>query len=74
LLRRHWSICQERSLQVLPFFKVIEESGILPHYTLSREPGVGFAADAAGRYHCSLGVGVVTSLETPCRIFLKEFF
>ena len=30
---------------VLPFFKVIEESGILPHYTLSHEPGVGFAAD-----------------------------
>ena len=32
---------------VLPFFQVIEESGILPHYTLSHEPGVGFAADAA---------------------------
>jgi choline dehydrogenase-like flavoprotein len=29
---------------VLPFFKVIEESGILPHFTLSHEPGVGFAA------------------------------
>jgi indolepyruvate decarboxylase len=28
---------------VLPFFKVIEDSGILPHYTLSHEPGVGFA-------------------------------
>ena len=25
---------------VLPFFKVIEESGILPHYTLSHEPAV----------------------------------
>jgi hypothetical protein len=34
---------------VLPFFKVIEESGILPHYTLSHEPAVGFAADAAAR-------------------------
>jgi indolepyruvate decarboxylase len=34
---------------VLPFFKVIEESGILPHYTLSYEPAVGFAADAAAR-------------------------
>ena len=45
---------------VLPFFKVIEESGILPHYTLSHEPGVGFAADAAARYHCGLGVAVVT--------------
>ena len=45
---------------VLPFFKVIEESGILPHYTLSHEPAVGFAADAAARYRCALGVAVVT--------------
>src|SRR5262245_18216569 len=45
---------------VLPFFKVVEQSGILPYYTLSHEPGVGFAADAAARYHCGLGVAVVT--------------
>ena len=45
---------------VLPLFKVIEESGILPHFTLSHEPGVGFAADAAARYHMGLGVAVVT--------------
>jgi thiamine pyrophosphate-dependent acetolactate synthase large subunit-like protein len=45
---------------VLPFFKVIEESGILPHFTLSHEPAVGFAADAAARYHHGLGVAVVT--------------
>jgi indolepyruvate decarboxylase len=45
---------------VLPLYKVIEESGILPHYTLSHEPGVGFAADAAARYHGGLGVAVVT--------------
>ena len=45
---------------MLPFFKVIEESRILPHYTLSHEPGIGFAADAAARYHGSLGVAVVT--------------
>jgi indolepyruvate decarboxylase len=45
---------------VLPFFKAIEESGILPHYTLSHEPAVGFAADAAARYHGGLGVAVVT--------------
>jgi indolepyruvate decarboxylase len=32
---------------VLPFFKVIEECGILPHYTLSHEPAVGFSANAA---------------------------
>jgi indolepyruvate decarboxylase len=45
---------------VLPLFKVIEESRILPHFTLSHEPGVGFAADAAARYRCGLGVAVVT--------------
>src|SRR5690242_11722975 len=45
---------------VLPFYKVIEESKILPHYTLSHEPAVGFAADAAARYHGGLGVAVVT--------------
>jgi indolepyruvate decarboxylase len=45
---------------VLPLYKVIEESGILPHYTLSHEPAVGFAADAAARYHLGLGVAVVT--------------
>jgi indolepyruvate decarboxylase len=45
---------------VLPFFRAIEESAILPHYTLSHEPGVGFAADAAARYHAGLGVAVVT--------------
>jgi indolepyruvate decarboxylase len=45
---------------VLPFYKVVEESGILPHYTLSHEPAVGFAADAAARYHGGLGVAVVT--------------
>ena len=45
---------------VLPLYKVIEESRILPHYTLSHEPAVGFAADAAARYHQGLGVAVVT--------------
>jgi len=45
---------------VLPLFKVIEESAILPHFTLSHEPAVGFAADAAARYHVGLGVAVVT--------------
>jgi indolepyruvate decarboxylase len=45
---------------VLPLFKVIEESKILPHFTLSHEPAVGFAADAAARYHGGLGVAVVT--------------
>jgi indolepyruvate decarboxylase len=45
---------------VLPLYKVIEESKILPHYQLSHEPGIGFAADAAARYHQGLGVAVVT--------------
>ncbi|HEY8026351.1 MAG TPA: indolepyruvate/phenylpyruvate decarboxylase [Burkholderiaceae bacterium] len=44
----------------LAFFKQIEESGILPLFTLSHEPGVGFAADAAARFHKRLGVAVVT--------------
>src|ERR1043165_149674 len=34
---------------VLPLFKVIEESAILPHFTLSHDPAVGFAAGAAAR-------------------------
>ncbi len=45
---------------VLPLYKVIEESKILPSYTLSHEPAVGFAADAAARYHQGLGIAVVT--------------
>ncbi len=45
---------------VLPLYKVIEESGILPQFTLSHEPAVGFAADATVRYHGGLGVAVVT--------------
>jgi indolepyruvate decarboxylase len=44
----------------LPFFKVIERSNILPLYTLSHEPGVGFAADAAARFRSGLGVAAVT--------------
>ena len=44
----------------LPFFKVIEETRILPLYTLSHEPGVGFAADAAARINSTLGVAAVT--------------
>jgi indolepyruvate decarboxylase len=45
---------------VLGFFKIIEESGILPLYTLSHEPSVGFAADAAARVNCAPGVAAVT--------------
>ena len=45
---------------VLPFFKVIEESAILPLYTLSHEPALGFAADAAARISGAPGVAAVT--------------
>ena len=44
----------------LPYFRIIEESTILPLYTLSHEPGVGFAADASARINCGLGVAAVT--------------
>jgi indolepyruvate decarboxylase len=44
----------------LPFFKVVEESKILPLYCLSHEPAVGFAADAAARFNTALGVAAVT--------------
>jgi indolepyruvate decarboxylase len=44
----------------LPFFGVVEDSRILPLYTLSHEPGVGFAADAAARYRSGLAVAAVT--------------
>lgn len=45
---------------VLPFFKVIEESGELPFFTLSHEPAVGFAADAAARFRGAISVAVAT--------------
>ena len=44
----------------LPFFKIIEETEILPLVTLSHEPAVGFAADAAARVGTTLGVAAVT--------------
>ncbi len=44
----------------LALFKVMEESRILSLYTLSHEPGVGFAADAAARFHSGLSVAAVT--------------
>ena len=44
----------------LPFFEVIERTRTLPLYTLSHEPGVGFAADAAARLHGGLGVAAIT--------------
>lgn len=44
----------------LPLFREIERSALLPLYTLSHEPGVGFAADAAARFRGGLGVAAVT--------------
>ncbi len=45
---------------ILAFFRQVETSGILPLYTLSHEPAVGFAADASARYYKRLGVAAVT--------------
>jgi len=44
----------------LPLFRVIERSRILPLHTLSHEPAVGFAADAAARAGQGIGVAAVT--------------
>ncbi|MFQ5936917.1 MAG: indolepyruvate/phenylpyruvate decarboxylase [Acidiferrobacterales bacterium] len=44
----------------LPFFRILEQSAILPLYTLSHEPAVGFAADASARINCALGAAAVT--------------
>lgn len=44
----------------LPLFREIERDATLPLYTLSHEPGVAFAADAAARVRGGLGVVAVT--------------
>jgi len=44
----------------LPFFEIAEKSAILPVHTLSHEPAVGFAADAAARFRSAPGVAAVT--------------
>ena len=44
----------------LPLFREIERAALLPLHTLSHEPGVGFAADAAARVRGGLGVAAVT--------------
>lgn len=44
----------------LPFFDALEASGRLPLHTLSHEPSVGFAADAAARIRCAPSVAAVT--------------
>ncbi|MDP1900849.1 MAG: indolepyruvate/phenylpyruvate decarboxylase [Rubrivivax sp.] len=44
----------------LPLFREIERCAVLPLVTLSHEPGVGFAADAAARARGGLGVAAVT--------------
>ena len=44
----------------LPLFREIERSAVLPLVTLSHEPAVGFAADAASRMRGGLGVAAVT--------------
>ncbi len=44
----------------LPFFDAMVASGRLPLYTLSHEPSVGFAADAAARMRCAPSAVAVT--------------
>jgi indolepyruvate decarboxylase len=44
----------------LPLFREIEHHAVLPLITLSHEPAVGFAADAAARLRGGLGVAAVT--------------
>ena len=44
----------------LPLFREFERTRTLPLYTLSHEPAVGFAADAASRIRGGLGVAAVT--------------
>jgi indolepyruvate decarboxylase len=44
----------------LPLFREMERCALLPVHTLSHEPGVGFAADAAARAAGGLGVAAVT--------------
>ncbi|MCX8102271.1 MAG: indolepyruvate/phenylpyruvate decarboxylase [Geminicoccaceae bacterium] len=44
----------------LPFFKLAEASALLPIHTLSHEPAVGFAADAAARFRSAPSVAAVT--------------
>ncbi|WP_105169747.1 indolepyruvate/phenylpyruvate decarboxylase [Pseudoalteromonas sp. T1lg23B] len=45
---------------ILPFFREMEQSQILPVYSLSHEPCVAFAADASARLHDGIGVLAVT--------------
>ena len=44
----------------IPLFREVERCAVLPLFTLSHEPGVGFAADAAARTRGGLGVAAVT--------------
>ena len=44
----------------LPLFREFERAALLPVHTLSHEPAVGFAADAAARSRGGLGVATVT--------------
>lgn len=53
----------------LPFFRIIEQTQILPLYTLSHEPAVGFAADASARTTAAHGCATMSrgiSIYTGC--------
>ena len=57
---------------VLPCYKVIETSRILPHFELSHEPAVGFAADAAAR--TGFANGAFEDAEEEGEGLVEEFF
>ena len=57
---------------ILPLFRHIEASGILPLYALSHEPSLGFAADAAARvadahdrHHGVVGAAATDGVAVP---------
>lgn len=44
----------------LPLFRALERAQVLPIHTMSHEPGLGFAADAAARHRGSIACAMVT--------------
>ena len=47
----------------LPFFRIIEQTQILPLYTLSHEPAVGFAADASARISMASALALASGMQ-----------
>lgn len=45
---------------VISIFKTIQDSQVLPLYTLSHEPAIGFAADGSARFNRRISVACIT--------------